>query len=54
MKVAGTYCVQCARELTLFRLASEHGADNVFTYVCQHADCPNYGLLQTGILTPKK
>lgn len=43
-------CVQCSKGLALFKLCSEHGVDNVYAYVCQHADCPNYGLLQTGIL----
>ncbi len=42
-------CVQCGRLMENF-----YGNDNFKAPFCEFLDCPNYGLLQSGILPPKE
>jgi hypothetical protein len=39
--LVGKYCVQCFREMDKWI--------GVNAYVCEHPDCPNYGLYQVGV-----
>lgn len=49
MKLIDVKCVQCAR-----LLKSKTGwNDTIYAFYCDYPDCPNYGLHQEGIQTPR-
>jgi len=45
-KTKAVTCIICSSDLILVCLDNVH---NAISYCCVSADCPNYGLLQTGV-----
>lgn len=51
MAKANRECVQCSKSLEHYQqdVVSDYEHQYVIHLVCQNPECPNFGLLQTGI-----